>query len=131
MAGKSKQSPEIIKRIIDLLRAGNTRKTSSIAAGISEDTFARWLASNADFADAVKKAEEEAVARHVAIIAKAAERSWQASAWWLERRRREDYGKAEKLDVTTNGKDIHTLSSEALDQEIERLIKLVRKAKAD
>lgn len=49
------------------------------------------MADNLEFLDAVKKAEEEAVVRNVAIINKAASTSWQAAAWWLERRRPADF----------------------------------------
>ena len=93
MSGKiTKRSEEIAKKICDLLRAGNTRRTSCAVAGISEDTFARWHKDDADFAEAIKGAEETAVARNVALIQQAAQAgTWQAAAWWLERRRPADF----------------------------------------
>ena len=102
MTGRpTKRTPEAEAKIIELLKAGNTRKTACIAAGISEDTFARWRKDDEDFADAIEKAEEEAVARNVAIIQRAAITTWQAAAWWLERRRRSDY--ALKQEVENSG----------------------------
>jgi len=93
MSGKiTKRTDENAKKITDLLRAGNTRRTSCSVAGISEDTFARWLKDDADFAESVKGAEETAVARNVALIQQAAQGgTWQAAAWWLERRRPDDF----------------------------------------
>jgi hypothetical protein len=101
-----KYSTEMTKRICDLLRDGNTQKTSAIASGISEDTFYTWMKEIPEFSESVKKAEEEAVARNVAIIKTAANDHWTAAAWWLERRRRDDFGKNEKVDITSNGKEL-------------------------
>jgi hypothetical protein len=79
-------------------------------AGIDETTFSRWMAAGekgkqpfADFAKAVKKAEEEAVRKHVAVITKAAEKNWQAAAWWLERRYPADFGKKDNIDLALAG----------------------------
>jgi hypothetical protein len=77
--------------LIQALNAGNTRRAACDYSGVSEDSFARWLARYADFADAVTKAEADAEVRNVAIIQQAASKSWQAAAWWLERRRHDDW----------------------------------------
>jgi transposase len=82
------------------LAAGNTRKVAAATGGISEDTFARWLKRYADFAEAIKSAEAEAQASHVANITQAgASGQWQASAWWLERRCPADWGKIDRVEV--------------------------------
>jgi transposase len=86
-------------RYLEAIRKGNTQRAACSYAGFSEDTLARTRDSNADFADAIKKAEAEAEMRHVEIIDRAGTDSWQASAWWLERRHSSDWGK--KLDVTS------------------------------
>jgi hypothetical protein len=50
--------------------------------------------SYVNFFNDVQKAEQEAEAWHVANIAKAAKNgTWTASAWWLERVKRERYGR--------------------------------------
>jgi hypothetical protein len=52
------------------------------------------------FAQAVEKAEADAEVRAVATVLKAAQKgTWQAAAWWLERRRPADYGLRGRLDV--------------------------------
>ena len=108
--------------IIKYLEAGNTKKASYEALGIDAMTFYRWVQKYENFANRIKEAEARAEIRNVAIINKAAQTSWQASAWWLERRRKEDYGKKEQLDVTTNGKDINQLSDEELNARLEYLL---------
>jgi len=117
MARRSKRTPEREKKIIDLLKAGNTRKTSYTAAGITDKTFAAWLKTS-DFSDAVKVAEEEAVARNVMVIANAAKKSWQAAAWWLERRRPEDYARRDNYDITTKGEQVGGNSPQVLIVEL-------------
>lgn len=116
-----KYTPDTVERICQFLKAGNTRKTSAIASGISEETFYTWMRDKLEFSESIKRAEEEAVARNVAIINKAGQTNWQASAWWLERRRKEDFGRQDRMDITTNGKDIQTMTVQQLDAEIERL----------
>lgn len=116
-----KYNKRTVSTICNLLKAGNTRRTSAIAGGISEETFYVWMKSKSEFSESVKKAEAEAEARNVAIINQAGKTSWQASAWWLERRRKEDFGKQDRVDITTNGKDIQAMTVQQLDAEIERL----------
>ena len=116
-----KYNKRTVLSICNLLKAGNTRRTSAIAGGISEETFYVWMKSKSEFSESVKKAEAEAEARNVAIINQAGKTSWQASAWWLERRRKEDFGKQDRVDITTNGKDIRAMTMNELDAELERL----------
>ncbi len=67
-------------------------------------TFYRWLYADATFRDTVEKAEADAEARAVAIVIRAAQNgTWQAATWWLEHRRREDYGPQSKLEVSGPG----------------------------
>jgi hypothetical protein len=85
--------------LLSALRAGNTRRAACAHAGIDHATFYRWLERDATFRDAVEKAEADAEVRNVAIIAQAAQKSWQAAGWWLEWRRHEDYGQRRSLDL--------------------------------
>jgi len=95
----SKQTPERTQRLLSALTAGNTRRAACLYAGISDETFATWQRRSLDFLEAVKKAEADAEVRHVANIAKAAQGGqWQASAWWLERRRPEAYARRYDAD---------------------------------
>lgn len=102
----TKLNPKTQKKICDALRAGNTRTASAAYAGIGMTTFHVWMDKgrraksgiHRDFRDAVEKAEADAEVRHVAIITKASEKSWQAAAWWLERRRHKDWRQRKDVD---------------------------------
>lgn len=89
---RGRYTPETVERICAVLAEGNTRRTAAAIAGIDETTLWRWMNRHAEFAERVKTAEQEAVRRNVAIIQRAAEKSWQAAAWWLERRYPADFG---------------------------------------
>lgn len=128
MAGrKSKLTPERQQRICDALRGGNTRRVAAILGGIGASTFYDWLSwadpehelydpIYSDFSDAIKEAEAEAEAESVSRIRKAAFTSWQADAWYLERKNPDDWGKREKLDHTH---EIKTNKVKIGDDEIE------------
>jgi len=74
------------------LRAGNTRTAAAGVAGVTRQTLYRWLDEDATFRDAVEKAEGNAESRMLRVIEDAAiSGTWQAAAWWLERRRKDEY----------------------------------------
>lgn len=104
MARPTKYTEERAERIITALGAGNTRTASALYGGVDYRTFDRWMQRYGSFAAAVQKAEADAEVRHVANIAKAAQDgTWTASAWWLERRRHEEWGRKDRHELT--GKD--------------------------
>lgn len=86
----AKFNEEIVKEICGYLRAGNTQKDSALLSGITEKTFYEWM-KKSEFSEPIKKAEQECKARNIAIIQKAAEKTWQAAAWYLERRYHDEY----------------------------------------
>lgn len=87
----SKYTKELCDEICKYIRAGNTGHDSAILSGISEETFYAWQRKDGDFyhpefSEAIKSAEKECKARNIAFIQKAAEKQWQAAAWYLERK---------------------------------------------
>ena len=106
MARHSKLVGDRMESFLQGLRLGMTRRAASGAVGISRTTFYRMLEDDPDgsFRDAVEKAEAEAEARYSALVARAAEdpKTWTAAAWWLERRRHEDYALRQKVDMTVD-----------------------------
>lgn len=99
--------------IVQSLLNGATRADAAVAAGITYKTLLNWekrgRAENAEeeepdffaFFHAVKKAEAECANELAGVVLKAGRKQWQAAAWWLERRRREDYALRREL----TGKD--------------------------
>ena len=84
-------------------------------------TFHEWMNEFSDFSELIKRAEEQAIEHYVNVIHTASTQTWQAAAWYLERRRKEDFGKQDKVDITTNGKDINGMSVEDMVAELERI----------
>ena len=100
MARPFKITPEVEKRLLQLIQAGVPRKHAAQACGIAESTFHLRLANNRSFRSAVEKAYAECVAAKVLRIRKAEDDSWQAAGWWLERRERADFGRVDRVEQT-------------------------------
>lgn len=101
----TKLTPAVEERILKAIAAGNTLKDAAAYAGIGYSTLEHWLADPRpryrQFRQAVEQKQAEAVVRNVAIIEKAAQEQWQAAAWWLERRRPDDWGRKERVEHAT------------------------------
>jgi hypothetical protein len=110
MPRKSKLTPEVEKELLQLIQAGVPKDEAAAAVGVHRATFYRWQADNATFATAVEKAFGRCVATKVLRIRKAEDDSWQAAAWWLERRMRQDFGRVDRMELT--GKDGGSVSVE-------------------
>ena len=97
MGRLTKRTPAREEIMLNALRLGNTRTTAAAYAEVHRDTFYEWL-NDPTFSDAVQKAEADAEARFVGQIVKAAHGgTWQAAAWWLERRNSHAWGK--RIDI--------------------------------
>lgn len=139
MTGRpTKCTPDRVKRIIDALKGGNTREVAYAYAGVSRGAFYKWLARGeaqllldldpdaipeserpyVDLVEGVKRAESEAVVRNVLLVSKAAETSWQAAAWWLERRYPQDWGRKDNLHLS-GGLSLSAKDQQQLDQAAE------------
>jgi hypothetical protein len=115
VARPTKRTPEREQRLLDAVRAGNTRRASAAYAGVSEDSLERWQQRYAGFADALTRAEAEAEVRNVAIVQQAARDDWRAAAWWLERRRPEEYARRDRLEVSIRQQAERIANGEGLD----------------
>jgi hypothetical protein len=87
----TKYTEQTVAKLLDALRGGNTRRASCAVASISQDTLAIWLKEKPEFSDAVEKAEGEAEAKMVSVIKLASDTTWQAAAWWLERKHKQEW----------------------------------------
>lgn len=99
--------PGIQEKVLEALAFGATRRGACGWAGISEDSFARMLKKICGFAEQAKRAEHKAEARFVGFIARAAHAgTWQAAAWWLDRRLPQDYGRVERHQITSQNLNV-------------------------
>lgn len=63
----AKYNKEIVQRICNFIRDGDTQKVAAEKAGIREGTFYEWMNTKDEFSEEVKKAHEEF---HETIVAK-------------------------------------------------------------
>lgn len=96
--GNSKLTEPRIEAALDGLRHGMTRTAAAGAAKVTRATFYRWL-DDETFRDEVEKAEAQAEAAYTTVIAGSVSKNWQAAAWWLERRRHQDYGRRDSVEM--------------------------------
>ena len=127
MAAKSKLTPELQEKVVNLLRRGNYVETAAACVGISRDTFYEWMKKGAKgvklygaFAQVVHQALAESEAMDLAIIQRASTTQWQAAAWRLERRFPEKYGRHDRTKV--EGKIDVDVSGGALASKLARLL---------
>lgn len=125
---KTKLTPQLQEIIGNNITLGMPLKFAAEAAGITEVTFYNWLKRGEaeskgqffEFAEHVKACKAKAVQLHLKLITKAAtDGSWQASAWILERRYPEEFGRKDRLELDANMNhsgevNLHTLSDEDL-----------------
>lgn len=116
MARKTKLTRELIEQMRKLASLGVDNKTIAQSLMIGESTFYSWLQRGeqdlkegkrtlfVEFLEDLKKAHADAIVRNVLLIQESARNgNWQASAWFLERRLPEVWGKKERVDVESSG----------------------------
>ena len=86
-----------LKIIYKAIADGLTQRDAAALAGISEDTLSNWKKDNSDFSEEIRKKEIEHKRKLIQIIEKAAERSWQAAAWRLERKYKEEFSSQKSI----------------------------------
>lgn len=117
MARPTKRTPQREQAILNALRLGNTRTAAAAFAEVDRVSLWRWVESDAAFRNAVEKAEADAEFRFVSQVASAAaDGTWTAAAWWLERRRPNEYARRDRVDSRVEvsgpgGGPIETLQS--------------------
>ncbi len=114
MAGgrPTKLTKETQAKIVEAVRAGAYIETASAFAGIDKASLYAWMKrGNAqtkgiyrEFLNAIEKAFADSELRDIMNIGNAAKENWQASAWRLERRFPDRWGRKEKINVDANVK---------------------------
>lgn len=101
--------------VLNALRRGRSRMAAASEANVSYDSLKRLSVADEAFNAAILSAEAEYEGKCIDALTSAMPDSWQAAAWWLERRRPRVYGKQERLTVLRDvARDISQLSDEEL-----------------
>ncbi len=119
---KLKLTDQLIEKACEHIRAGNYAVVVCQYLGIDETTYYRWMKTaekNADenknsiyrqFYQSIKRAEAEAELRNVTIIQNAAKGTWQAAAWYLERKHKDRWIAESKLQDRNDKQALDTLA---------------------
>lgn len=103
--GRPKYSDAVRKKVIAGLKTGMTRVAASGWAGIARTTLFDWIEKDEAFREAVLEAEAFAEARYTATIsaltgtATPPATRFRASAFWLERRRPQEWRERTTVDL--------------------------------
>jgi hypothetical protein len=129
---KSPLSKELIEKAHELIAAGNYAVVACQLLGICQATYYNYLKKGEkdleagvdslelEFLKAIKEAEAEAEARNVALIQTAAQGTWQAAAWYLERKHKDRWSVKSAVELT--GKEGGPIEIESPRERIERRI---------
>jgi hypothetical protein len=94
------QKADIKALIVKSLKTGCSRRDAYGYAGIDQNTFHHWMDADREFKESIEKAECEAAVHYTSIIISAADKkNWQAAAWWLERKRPDDFGRKDRTVI--------------------------------
>lgn len=101
--------------IVEAIRKGNSKANSFRLAGISVDTGTEWLKYGRERAEEypyyaqlyedVEQALAEYESSRVSLVTTAADTgTWQAAAWWLERRNPDEWGRHDRVKHEVNNR---------------------------
>jgi hypothetical protein len=115
VARPTKLTPEVVKKIVLAINAGNYAKVAAQMAGIGETTYYRWLElsekPNArkeyrEFRESIERAEAEAEVIALTRVRQAADNGdWKAAGWFLERKHGDRWGRNDKIRQEISGVD--------------------------
>ena len=117
---KTKLTEDSIKKACEYIRAGNYAVVVCQYLGINESTYYNWIKKAEEdmqlgtdsiytkFFESIKKAEAEAEIHNIRIIQTAADTTWQAAAWYLERKHKDRWSAKQITELT--GKDGNDLN---------------------
>jgi len=126
-------TPELQEEIVTYIEGGSYVETAAAGASLNKDTFYAWLKKGKkeskgiyrNFSDAIRKAIARSELRDVNNIYNAGKTSWQASAWRLERKYPDRWGRKDRTETTVtvkpyviedpSGKTVIKLGADELD----------------
>ena len=108
-----KYTPELRDEICKYILEGNSYEDAAVLSGVSYETIKRWRRPQSkqyheDFSIKINEARVNCKSKNINLVQKAAIKTWQAAAWWLERRYHNEY--ALKTINEHGGKDGQPIS---------------------
>lgn len=84
----TKYSDELVIKLESIFKIGGTVEEASSYAGISKETYYRWLEENPSFMTKMEAAQHYAdiVAKNVVIDSVVKDKNLDSAKWWLEKR---------------------------------------------
>jgi hypothetical protein len=105
----SKLTPEIVGRFLSAIRLGAPYLLACNYAGITYQTMLNWRERKEEsflqFFEDIKKAEGEAAIKWLQVLDDHSEADARWAAWKLERRYPGDFGRQEKITITSEDAD--------------------------
>lgn len=101
---------EVIDKVYEVLLEGNYANVACELAGICETSYYKYIREAkkdedagiesiyTKFAQTIKKAEAEAEKKYLETIKKASINTWQAAAWYLERKHRQKWATRTEIE---------------------------------
>lgn len=94
-----KYTEDNVKAFVEAIKIGVKIKNACELIGINQDTYFTWVKEHPEFSDLIKRARGERTREALMVIRKAALKSWQAAAWYLERTFPDQYGLKAQLTL--------------------------------
>ena len=90
----TKRTQQAMERITEAIREGATLGLAAAIGGIHYDTFNEWRKAFSDFSEMVDQAVAESAIFHLRNVNVHSAEDWRASAWILEHRFPDEFGKS-------------------------------------
>ena len=127
-----KRTPSRVKKLLNALRSGMTRRAACAAAGIHHATLYNWLQEDSTLSTQIEHAENEAEQHYTQIVADAALKDPHYSIEWLKRRRGAEWGEksfvqSANVNATVSLEiDAENLTDDEIGRKLENLLQLYK-----
>ena len=122
----AKIKDEIWNEIVEYIKGGLTRKDVFELAGISNYSFYDKLKKDSNYYNTIKKAEVSFKQHHLDKIR--SDKTWQSSAWLLERKFKDEFARLEKIE-SKEVDEFANMTDEELDKELIELEQISKNKK--
>jgi hypothetical protein len=109
---RSKMTEEVIVKLESIFKIGGSIEEACSYAGISDETYRRWMNENNSFMARIESARHypDIVAKNVVVDSMVKDRDLNTAKWWLEKRQ------FKEASVQISGEKVLVIPSELLDK---------------